>query len=122
MFQEAYLTQQCLHPPIFEKFCLDGISNVFLCESTQKQCLLIVDTLLFLVEDSLYTQWNHYGTYCFVPAEDDIIAMLDALRRGNAKWKTYLFPYENPGRPLDVCSYPLHNINSKLYIGDGGTF
>jgi len=104
MFQEAYyLTHQCLHPLIFEQFYLDGISNMILCESTQKQCLLIVQTLFFLVEDSLYTQWNRYGTYCFVPAEDDIIAMLDALRK-NAKGKRYFLPCENRRRPLNVCS------------------
>ena len=58
MFQEAYLTQQCLHPLVFEQFCLDGISNVILCGCTQKQCSLIVETRFFLVEASLYTQWN----------------------------------------------------------------
>lgn len=112
MFQEAYLTQQCLHPlSIFKQFCLDGISNVILCGCTQKQCLLLVESRFFLVEASLYTQWNRYGTYCFVPAEDDIIAMINALRKGNAKWQTYFFPCENPRRPLDVCSYLPYDIN-----------
>jgi hypothetical protein len=65
------------------------------------------------VEANLYTQWNRYGTYCFVPAEDDIIAILNALRKGNAKWQTYFFPCKNPGRPLDVCSYLPYNISSN---------
>jgi hypothetical protein len=63
---------------------LDGIS-------TQKQCLLIVKTLFFLVEANLYTQWNRYGTYCFVPAEDDIIAMPHTLyARATQTWQEHI--------------------------------
>lgn len=65
--------------------------------------------LFFPVEESL---WNCYGTYCFVPAEDDIIAMLDTLRKGNAKWKTSLSMRKSPAAFKCVSLPP--NINSQL--------
>jgi hypothetical protein len=64
----------------------------------------------FLVEDGLHTQWDRYGTYCFVPAEDDIIAMLDTLRKGNETWKERTLSYPNSIRPLDVHSLLLSPV------------
>ncbi|KAF8972065.1 hypothetical protein BDZ97DRAFT_1783040 [Flammula alnicola] len=65
---EDYLTQQRLQPPSIGRFLLDSTNNAILLES------------------NLRIQWELYGTYCFVPAEDDANAMLDALRQSNEEW------------------------------------
>lgn len=78
--------------------------------------------LLFSVESNLHKQWNVFGTYCFVPTENDIIAMLDALRKGNQKWSQYILSCKNATRPLDVRPRFFANIDSNSLIGNEGAF
>ena len=53
------------------------------------------------VEASYHVQWDLYGTFCIVPAEDDALAMLTALRTSNQQWIVNDI-VDNPARPLDV--------------------
>ncbi|CAA7268652.1 unnamed protein product [Cyclocybe aegerita] len=78
---EAYLTQQRIQP----LFRLDNVSNAILLES------------------SLHTQWDLYGTFCFVPAENDLLAMLESLKNSNEMWKQ---DAQDAVRPLDVSKEP----------------
>ena len=74
------------------------------------------------MEASLHTQWDLYGTFCFVPAEDDAIAMLAALRESNKIWKqtSYL---SNPERPLDVRCTVCHQMSTNwLFIDINASF
>ncbi|KAJ3517704.1 hypothetical protein NLJ89_g327 [Agrocybe chaxingu] len=62
---ETYLTQQRIQP----LFRFDNAANAILLES------------------SLHTQWDIYGTFCFIPAENDLVAMLESLKRSNEMWR-----------------------------------
>ncbi|KAJ3481693.1 hypothetical protein NLJ89_g12190 [Agrocybe chaxingu] len=85
---EELLTQQRLHHSSFQTFDLDSIINGILLEATY------------------HVQWDVYGTFCIVPAEDDARAMLSALRTSNQQWTVHEFN-DRPARPLDVrFSYP----------------
>lgn len=57
------------------------------------------------MEANLHTQWDLYGTFCFVPRETDAIAMLKELRTSNKTWMEmrHSAPQERILRPLDVC-------------------
>jgi hypothetical protein len=56
------------------------------------------------VEASLHVQWDNYGTFCFVPTEDDCNAMLHELRTINASWQQVHIARndQNTIRDLDV--------------------
>ena len=60
---------------------------------------------MFVVEASFHTQWDLYGTFCFVPMEQDAMAMLDKLRTINETWKQMQreHGFGSVPRPLDVC-------------------
>ncbi|TFK51161.1 hypothetical protein OE88DRAFT_1808638 [Heliocybe sulcata] len=40
-----------------------------------------------VVEASLHVHWDTYGTFCFVPAEANVVTMLKALRQSNQDWE-----------------------------------
>lgn len=58
------------------------------------------------VEANLHTQWDLYGSFCFVPAEKDANAMLEALKTCNQQWQELFDDFEpsglTPTRPLNV--------------------
>ncbi|KAJ3501797.1 hypothetical protein NLJ89_g9180 [Agrocybe chaxingu] len=77
-------------------FLLDGPSNAILC---------------------LHLQWNTYGTFCFVPAEPDAKAILDALRQSDRDWKKhYEATHDFPVRPLDITAPPFDNPHWDVII------
>jgi len=64
------------------------------------------------VEANLHTQWDLYGSFCFVPAEDDAKAMAVALHRINEQWqKLWDASGVCPLRPLDVSQLCLSTLN-----------
>jgi hypothetical protein len=58
-FQEELLSQQRLYTYPSTSFSLDSIHNFILRKSTE-------------IALNLHTQWDLYGTFCFVPTEHDI--------------------------------------------------
>jgi hypothetical protein len=60
------------------------------------------------VEANLHVQWDLYGSFCFVPTEEDAINMLRELRTSNDIWQKdqleeAIFRLFGPApRPLDV--------------------
>ncbi|KAF8972732.1 hypothetical protein BDZ97DRAFT_1782429 [Flammula alnicola] len=101
---EAYLTQQRLHPPMLDSFFLDSISNAI------------------LLEANLHTQWDLYGTFCFVPTEDDANAMLQELRTCNETWRQRQHTLAGSAsviraaRPLDISKPPFSRPRWEIVV------
>ncbi|TFK45563.1 hypothetical protein OE88DRAFT_1715335 [Heliocybe sulcata] len=50
-----------------------------------------------VMEASLHVHWDTYGTFCFVPAEANVVTMLKALRQSNQDWEDVTAePYNKP--------------------------
>ncbi|KIM37120.1 hypothetical protein M413DRAFT_278282 [Hebeloma cylindrosporum] len=104
---EELLTQQRLQASSY--FELDSIIN----------CILL--------EASYHVQWDVYGTFCIVPAEDDAQAMLAALKTSNQKWiVNEALP--RPFRPLNVSLAPFYQpkwdvvvLHPQGFLPDGET-
>lgn len=109
LYQEIFLSQQRLQHPTEIRFDLDSATNAILCKFILCWSHLLSDTYILPVEAGLLSQWNLYGTYCFVPAESDLNAMIDTLCKFNAEWqklqdlKSYGVQNQGHTRPLDAC-------------------